>query len=104
MAAKRHHSSHKKHHGHHGHHSMHKMSHEGYSSHGEKYKIEARDYGMLHEDHSALANMPQNIIMKGWEGSHIYSPEPLDDTIHGVTKQMNYDGHKMRMQPAKTMF
>jgi hypothetical protein len=45
---------------------------------------EMEDGGMLHEDHSAMANMPQNIIMKHYPKSYGYMPEGLDDGISGV--------------------
>ena len=66
---------------------------------------EMQDAGMLHEDHSAVANMPQNVMMKPWPSAGHYMPEDvLDDTIRGVDRQMGeLDGGKERkhMVPKK---
>lgn len=54
--------------------------------------------GMISEDHSAIANMPQSIKMTEYAQTGPWMPEPLDDTIRGVDKQMNADDSKRRAQ------
>lgn len=56
---------------------------------------EMEDAGMIHEDHSAVANLPQNVMMKPWPGKEGYLPEVEDDTIRGVNRQMAMDHGKM---------
>ena len=46
---------------------------------------------MLSSDNSAMANMPQNVIMKHYPKVDLTMNESLDDTIYGVDQQMNGD-------------
>ena len=82
--AKRHH--HKKHHGHHmeGH----------YEGHAGRRHQEMMDSGMISEDHSAIANLPQGVMIKDWAHKGSYMPENLDDTARGIDRQMDEDGSK----------
>lgn len=57
---------------------------------------EMQDAGMIREDHSAIANMPQNVMIKPYPKTGPYMPENLDDTIRGVDKQMDMDDNKRR--------
>lgn len=50
---------------------------------------EMQDAGMIREDHSAIANLPQNVMMKPYPMNGPYMPEGLDDTIRGVDHQIN---------------
>lgn len=43
---------------------------------------------MLREDHNAVANLPQNVIMKPYP-SHRYIYDELDDTMRVIDEQMN---------------
>lgn len=52
---------------------------------------EMQDAGMIHEDHRAIANMPQEVMMKPYPRTGPYLPEGIDDTIRGVDHQMDYD-------------
>jgi hypothetical protein len=85
--AKRHHSSH--------HSSPHKMSHrysEGhYEGHMNRRDQEMHDSGMIRENHAAIANMPQEVMIKPWPSAGSYLPEGLDDTIRGVNHQEALD-------------
>jgi hypothetical protein len=64
---------------------------------------EMEDAGMIHEDRSAIANMPQEVMFKTYPRTGPYMPENLDDTIKGVDKQMDMDDSKRRehMVPKK---
>lgn len=69
---------------------------EHYAGESARRTQEMEDGGMLHEDRSAIANMPQNIIMRPYPDNGMYMPEELDDTIRGVDAQINMDDRKRR--------
>lgn len=50
---------------------------------------EMEDGGMIREDRSAVANLPQMMMMKPYPMTGPYMPEGLDDTIKGVDHQMS---------------
>jgi hypothetical protein len=52
--------------------------------------------GMISEDHSAFANLPQNVIMKSYPEIVYGMRQQLDDTITGIDQQMNDDARKGR--------
>jgi len=52
---------------------------------------EMYDAGMIHEDHRAIANLPQQVMIKPYPMTGPYLPEGLDDTIRGIDHQMDYD-------------
>jgi len=69
---------------------MSKRYHDGnYAGMGSRRMQEAEDGSMIREDHSAMANLPQNVMIKPWADHEAYLPEGLDDTIHGIDKQIN---------------
>ncbi len=57
---------------------------------------EMQDAGMIHEDPRAIANMPQEVMIKPYPKPGPYLPEGLDDTIAGVDRQMDYDDEKRK--------
>ena len=57
-------------------------------------RMQKHDSSMISEDRSAVANLPQQVIMKDWADHEAYLPDILDDTIVGVNKQINYDNRK----------
>ena len=57
---------------------------------------EMMDAGMIHEDHHAIANLPQEVMIKPYPKTGPYNPEVLDDTLRGVDRQMDYDDSKRR--------
>jgi hypothetical protein len=66
---------------------------------GDKYareRMEMQDASMIHEDHRAIANLPQEVMIKPYPRTGPYMPEALDDTIRGVDGQMNYDDRQRR--------
>lgn len=65
-----------------------------YEGHQGRRHQEMMDAGMIHEDHSAIANMPQGVMIKDWPKGGSYMPENLDDTIKSVDRQMGEDGSK----------
>jgi hypothetical protein len=56
---------------------------------------EMRDAGMIHEDHRAIANLPQNVVYRDYPKNTGYLPEDLDDTLRGVDRQMAHDNYDM---------
>ncbi|MGD0331165.1 MAG: hypothetical protein ABSB40_12120 [Nitrososphaeria archaeon] len=57
-------------------------------------RMQHHDASMISEDHNAIANLPQQVIMKDWADHEAYLPDILDDTIVGINKQINYDDKK----------
>jgi len=57
-------------------------------------RMQKHDSLMISEDHNAVANLPQQVIMKDWADHEAYLPDILDDTIVGINKQINYDDKK----------
>jgi hypothetical protein len=55
---------------------------------------EMMDGGMIREDHSKIANLPQDVMIKPYPMTGPYVPEGLDDTIRGVDRQMDSDDSK----------
>ena len=62
-----------------------------YASHDERRKMEHMDAGMISDDRSSMANMPQGVIMKEYPKIHGYMPEHLDDTERGIEHQIDQD-------------
>jgi hypothetical protein len=68
-----------------------------YEGETSRRRQEMEDAGMIREDHSAVANLPQNVMMKPYPKEGGYLPEDLDDTLRGIDRQMGYDnGKKMQ--------
>ncbi len=77
------------------HHHMEKKHSEGhYEGHSGRRHQEMHDAGMIHENHSAIANMPQEVMIKPWPDAGTYMPENLDDTIKGINRQVAMDDGK----------
>jgi hypothetical protein len=57
---------------------------------------EMEDAGMIHEDHDAIANLPQNVMMVKYPKTGPYMPEGLEDSIRGIDHQMDYDDNKRK--------
>lgn len=55
---------------------------------------EMQDAGMIRENPSAIANLPQEVMIKGWPDAGTYMPENLDDTIRGINRQVALDDSK----------
>ena len=70
------------------------LGEELYASHDERRALEARDGAMLNEDHSAIANMPQDVKMHEYPKIHGWTPEDLDDTERGIEHQVGEDNAK----------
>jgi len=64
---------------------------EFYAGMDARRRQEIEDMGMIHEDHRAIANLPQEVMIRPYPLTGPYNPEGLDDTIRGVDMQMDYD-------------
>jgi hypothetical protein len=94
MAKKRHHDSRVK-----------MLEHrEYYAGEDSRHMQEKQDGAMLHEDKSALAFMPREVMMKYYPSPYDYLPEDLDDGISGVDRLMGMNDSKRdeHMKPKKT--
>lgn len=67
---------------------------EPYAGRSGRRRQEMADAGMIHEDHAAIANLPQRVEIKPYPKNMKYLPEDLDDTIRGVDRQIDYDDSK----------
>jgi len=85
MAKKRHHSSMPEHHKKHATHHMDEHM---------RRRHEMMDEGMIHEDKSEIANLPQNVMIKEYPRAYPSMPEDIDDTIRGVDEQLMADNRQ----------
>jgi hypothetical protein len=67
-----------------------------YEGHENRRHQEMHDGGMITEDHSAIANMPQEVMIKPYPKARHYMDEGMDDTIRGIDRQMEEDSPKGR--------
>ncbi len=72
------------------------QSYEPYAGIEARRHMEMQDAGMIRDDMSQIANLPQNVMIKPYPKTGPYLPEGLDDTIRGVDMQMDYDDGKRR--------
>jgi hypothetical protein len=64
---------------------------EFYAGMDARRRQELEDSGMIHEDHRAIANLPQEVMIKAYPKPGSYLPVGFDDTGRGVDMQMSYD-------------
>lgn len=67
-------------------------------------QLESRDSGMLSDDKSAIANMPQDVKYHEWPRSASYAQYELTDTIAGVDAQMRDDAAGAKRHRSKTKY
>lgn len=63
---------------------------EPYAGQDSRRQMEGEDYGMISEDKSAMANLPQQVMMK-YYAKPPYASYQLDDTIKGIDQQISDD-------------
>jgi hypothetical protein len=73
---------------------FHDSANEHYAGLQERRAQEREDAGMISEDHNAIANLPQSVVMRPYPKNYGYLPEVLDDTIRGIDKQVDMDDSK----------
>jgi len=59
--------------------------------------------GMISEDKSAVANLPQNVVQKEYPKGESFLPENINDKLSGVDAQMSLNNSKKNsgMAPKK---
>lgn len=89
------------------HHGKH-MSHSEYSKHhvadyAHESAMEHRDAGMIGNDHSRMANLPTEVMMKPYPPCPAYMDWNIEDNIKGIDKQIGEDNAKRKsgFQPHK---
>lgn len=80
-----------------------KVSEGAYAGEAARKRMEKHDGGMINDDLSAVANLPQNVMYKPWPMVDEYMPEDLRDDLGSVDAQMRLDNSKRRehMKPKK---
>ena len=63
---------------------------EYYATFESSKRQQLEDSGMIREDHSQIANLPQEVMIKPYP-TNDYAVYGLDDTSTGIDKQMNKD-------------
>lgn len=51
---------------------------------------------MISEDRSAIANLPQNVMIKAYSKNDNYMPEDINDGISGIDRQIGADNSKRK--------
>ena len=65
---------------------------------------EMEDAGMIREDRSAIANLPQDVMIKPYPMANDYAVYGLDDTIRSVDHQMKADSKDKKKGPFPEMY
>lgn len=66
-----------------------------YNSYNGRKRMESRDGGMISEDKSAIANLPQDEMMKAYPRIS-YDSYSLNDDIYGIDVQIKDDMKKAK--------
>lgn len=69
------------------------MNKDYYAGMDARRRQEMEDAGMIREDHSAIANLPQGVIMREYPKNDYFSYN-LNDDIRGIDVQMDDDVRK----------
>jgi hypothetical protein len=59
-----------------------------------EYTMRHNTGGYLTEDHSQVANLPQNVVYRPYGDPVAYLPQDIDDTISGIDRQRGIDMRK----------
>ena len=82
--AKRHHNA-----------KMH-VSEGSYAGESARVRMEHHDGGMIMEDHSKIANLPQEVMIKKYAPADDYAVYGLNDTIASVDHQRKEDSKRKK--------
>jgi hypothetical protein len=83
--------------------AKHKKRHYGSMKDSAEARV-MRDGDMIREDHSAMANLPQNVIMKPYRKPDYTDFDNLDDTITGIDRQIDADVAQARRHKSKSKY
>lgn len=69
-------------------------------------KMEREDFGMIKADHSACANLPQQVIMKDFPSTTFFDHTDLgkSDNVRGIDKQMDEDTNQASRHKSKSKY
>jgi len=59
---------------------------------------EAKDFSMISEDRSAVANLPQEVKYHAWPKAGRYATYDYEDTIKGIDEQISSDDKGLARQ------
>lgn len=76
--------------------SMGKLGSSFYDSRDDRRRQEVEDGNMIHEDHMAMANMPQNVIIREYPKSYGATYPELNDVISGIDEQNKNSASKTK--------
>jgi len=62
------------------------------------YKMDSAYSGMISEDHSAPANLPQGVVHKYYPKCKYMDRYALDDTMNGLDDTRSYDIKKIQSE------
>jgi hypothetical protein len=79
--------------------ALHRIGDEFYAGYQGRTVQEHEDYTMLHEDRRAIANMPQQVIMKEYPRYAFTMDENINDDIRGIDVQQRDDGKRQKRGP-----
>ena len=92
-------------HMHHAKHRAHMLrEREEYAGHDMAREQERRDSRMICEDHNAVANLPQEVMMKSFPRMPYGLNPYLDDTISGIDEQQYDDTSTMHKGLSKSKY
>lgn len=61
-----------------------------------EFRMEEKDAGMIHNEHSKFANLPTEVMMKPYPECPAYMDWNMEDNIRGIDKQEGMDNSKRR--------
>lgn len=67
-----------------------------YAGHESRVRQESIDGGMITENKSAIANLPQEVMIKPYPKPDDYGMYHLDDTIRGIDHQRKEDSKEKK--------
>lgn len=67
-------------------------------------QMEKRDAGMIQEDHSACANLPQQSVMKEWPRTTYFDHSKLNDSVSGIDHQVDADVNQASRHRSKSKY
>ena len=70
-----------------------------YAGYDSRRRQEMEDAGMIKEDHRAIANLPQEVMIKPYPDPDDYGHYNLDDTIRVIDHQRKDDSKEKKKGP-----
>ena len=69
-------------------------------------QMNSEDGSMIREDRSAVANLPQNVVMKDWPRTTYFNHTELNrmDSVSGIDNQIDADVSKANKHRSKSKY